>query len=482
MTFKESREIILELLRRNGKAKNSEMLALLNGDEKLLDQVREDLLFTDMADDKKGIGLIYIGDDSPESKIVADTIPKKDSKSSDSPKDPTGIMFIYDVFLSFSSQDADLAKRIYDILCEHNLKVFWSPVSLRDRAGVFWFEELGKALEQARHLVVLLSENALVSPYVKLEYMTFYSLMLSYKGRLLFPVYEEGLNLKELPVFLKQLQGYSLNKTQSVPSVIAILTGIISEVTIGMQIVQTEHLENRSQKWFVEKRWKDNKGITYMSMQCHNCGNTLGSYSADYLPAEFCPHCRARKIGQSVDIHDASRRPARPKLPLYDLAIAGVEPFAKRAFSNEPFEPGPHYAAYESSVQEIMVRLELGEQEASIVGEFEEKRKKIPAGDYSLNSMRFWRIQEAVRDAKALLALNFKSFPLLEAKEQPSSLQQYPDRPSPDAWYRVHRVDLYDDEWECKACGNRGPNYMRGAERPPKFCPYCGSEKSTNNI
>jgi rubrerythrin len=124
-----------------------------------------------------------------------------------------------------------------------------------------------------------------------------------------------------------------------------------------------------------------------------------------------------------------------------------------------------------------MVRLELGEPEASIVAEFEEKRKQAPVGDYSWTSMRFWRIQEAVRDAKALLAINFKAFPLLEAKKQPSGPQQYPDHHSPDAWYQVHRVDVYDDEWECKACRKRGPNYARGTELPPKFCPYCGSEK-----
>jgi rubrerythrin len=268
-----------------------------------------------------------------------------------------------------------------------------------------------------------------------------------------------------------------LNRTRGVSSVIAILTGVIEEVTSGAPAAQIARLGSFHQNWFEEKRWQDNQGITYVSMLCRTCGKTLGGYSSDYLPASFCPHCRAREIGQSVDTHDATRRPARPKLPLYDLAIAGIQPFAKRAFSNEPFEPGPHYAAYESSVQEIMVRLELGEPEASIVAELEEKRKQTPAGDYSWNSMRFWRIQEAVRDAKALLALNFKSFPLLEAKEQFSGPQQYPDRHSPDAWYRVHRLDVYDDEWECKACGKRGPNYARGTERPPKFCPYCGSEK-----
>ena len=37
------------------------MLAALGGDHALFDLVREDLIFEDLVEDKKGVGLIYIG-------------------------------------------------------------------------------------------------------------------------------------------------------------------------------------------------------------------------------------------------------------------------------------------------------------------------------------------------------------------------------------------------------------------------------------
>lgn len=463
MNFHDAREKVLELLRKNGKAKNSEMLALLDGDENLLAQVREDLLFSDLADDKKNVGLVYVGERREQS--------KDNSRRASTPSNSTDIAFVYDVFLSFSSQDTDLAKCIFDALSEQRLKVFWSPVSLRDRTGAFWFEELGKALKQARHLIVLLSDDALKSPYVRLEYMTFYSLMLACKGRLLFPVYEEGFDLQGLPVFLKQLQDYTLDRTRGVSAVIAILTGVIADVSVRTPAVQPSKISGIGERWFEEKQSRDEEGIVWRSMKCRTCSGNLGNYSGDYTPAAFCPHCRARELGTHVDVQEAARRPAKPKLPIYDLAIAGVEPFTRLAFSTEAFAPGPNYAAYESAVQEMMVRLELGESEQTILDEFQGKKKQSP------DAQRFWASEDAVRDAKALRKLNFKAFPLTEEKEQPTGPQQYSDYHSPDAWYRVRRLDLYDDEWECKSCGKRGPNYARGMERPPKFCPFCGSEK-----
>lgn len=470
MNFNEARTNILELLRLKGRAKNSEMLALLDGDQELFDTVREDLLFSDMADDKKGVGLVYLGDTSLQPQD-GDNTPPLAAAVATSPASPTVASFTYDVFLSFSSKDKDLAQRIFDALSEQRLKIFWSPVSLRDRTGAFWFEELGKALEQARHLVVLLSDDALKSPYVRLEYMTFYNLMLACKGRLLFPVYEKGFDLKELPVFLKQLQGYTLDRTSGISSVIAILTGVIADTSALPALVQPEKPDAIDKKWFEERRWHDEKGISWRDMKCRSCGKTLGCYNGEYVPPDFCPHCRAHALGKQVGRQEASRRPANPKLPIYDLAIAGVEPFARLAFSTEAFAPGPAYAAFESAVQEIMVRLELGEAEHAILDEFQTKKQQTPS------TQRFWASEEALRDAKALRMLNIKAFPLSEKKEHPTGPQQFPDYHSPDAWYRVRRLDLYDDEWECKSCGKRGLNYARGTERPPKFCPYCGSEK-----
>jgi len=59
--FKQAREVVLNLLRQQGRAKNSELLATVGGDEALLQLVREDLIFNDLAKDKDGVGLIYAG-------------------------------------------------------------------------------------------------------------------------------------------------------------------------------------------------------------------------------------------------------------------------------------------------------------------------------------------------------------------------------------------------------------------------------------
>ena len=403
MNFDDARKVVLELLRKNGKAKNSEMLALFGGDEQILAQVREDLLFNDLADDKKGVGLVYLNErDEQPTKTPLDTGLLVSS----------GTTFTYDVFLSFASRDKGVANRIFDALCKQRLKVFWSPISLQGRTGAFWFEELGKALEQARHLIVLLSDDAIKSPYVQLEYMTFYDLMLKCKGRLLFPVYEQGFDLQRLPVFLKQLQGYALDKTRGVSAVIAILTGVISDESARTPSVQPPKSTGTGENWFDQVQRRDGKGIAWKTMKCRTCGGTLGCYDGDYAPAAFCPHCRARELGTRVDAQEAARRPAKPKLPIYDLAIAGVEPFSRFAFSTEAFAPGPHYAAYESAVQEMMVRLEMGESEQAISEEFQAKKKQSP------DSQRFWASEDAVRDAKALRKLNIKSFPLIEEKER----------------------------------------------------------------
>lgn len=61
MDFNQAREKVLNLLKETGRAKNSDMVAVLDGDKELFESVREDLLFDDLADDKKGVGLVYTG-------------------------------------------------------------------------------------------------------------------------------------------------------------------------------------------------------------------------------------------------------------------------------------------------------------------------------------------------------------------------------------------------------------------------------------
>lgn len=61
MNPEESRNAVHTLLRRQGKAENSEIRALLGGRQELLIQVRERLLFEELAEDIRGVGLRYPG-------------------------------------------------------------------------------------------------------------------------------------------------------------------------------------------------------------------------------------------------------------------------------------------------------------------------------------------------------------------------------------------------------------------------------------
>lgn len=60
MEFDAAKKVILELLAKQGGAKNSEMIDAIEGDRKMFDLVREDLIFNDLAEDKKRFFRIMI--------------------------------------------------------------------------------------------------------------------------------------------------------------------------------------------------------------------------------------------------------------------------------------------------------------------------------------------------------------------------------------------------------------------------------------
>ena len=61
MDFAQARAIVVDILRERSRAKNSDLLSALGGDAALFEKVREDLVFADIAEDKKSVGLVYIG-------------------------------------------------------------------------------------------------------------------------------------------------------------------------------------------------------------------------------------------------------------------------------------------------------------------------------------------------------------------------------------------------------------------------------------
>ena len=142
MNCEQARASVLTLLQAQGRAKNSELLALLGGDRALLDQVREDLIFHDLAKDKDGVGLI----------ALASAAPTPASTSAAPITKPR-------VFLSYGRRDAsafvdrlcvDLAAAEFDV---------WRDTR-EIRSGQDWQTEIVDGLRAAQVVVAVLTPHS----------------------------------------------------------------------------------------------------------------------------------------------------------------------------------------------------------------------------------------------------------------------------------------------------------------------------------
>lgn len=144
MTFADARAAVLQLLQSKGRAKNSEMLQLVGGDAVLLEEVREDLIFTDLAEDKKGVGLIYVGSASPQ--------PAEPAPPPPAAPPPAPAAARCRIYLSYAPTDAaEVAARL-----EHDLQAHGHPV--RAEAGS------AQALLDSDVVVALLTPSAVRRP------------------------------------------------------------------------------------------------------------------------------------------------------------------------------------------------------------------------------------------------------------------------------------------------------------------------------
>ena len=114
MDFDEARKTILNILIEKGRAKNRTMIEMIGGDHDLFEQVREDLIFEDLADDKKNVGLIYIG-----TKRGLATGAAKSEFPNDLQEDAISLPSqnkSFDVFISYSNRDYKTARTIVSTL------------------------------------------------------------------------------------------------------------------------------------------------------------------------------------------------------------------------------------------------------------------------------------------------------------------------------------------------------------------------------
>jgi hypothetical protein len=72
-----------------------------------------------------------------------------------------------EVFLSHSSANKHTASEIAATLRNHGVPVWYSPTNIRSAQQ--WQDEIGKALRRCDWFVVLLSEDSVISKWVKME-------------------------------------------------------------------------------------------------------------------------------------------------------------------------------------------------------------------------------------------------------------------------------------------------------------------------
>lgn len=140
--------------------------------------------------------------------------------------------FEYDVFLSFSSRDEGIARPLWEQLSKCGLRVFWSDETLRRKAGQDWYDLLEQALANSRHMVLIWSDAAAASRFVKKEYRSFDSNFSSASHRLLIPVLVPGQTFDTLPLFLKGRQIFSMDEEKDI--------GLLAEC-LGGQYTPANH-------------------------------------------------------------------------------------------------------------------------------------------------------------------------------------------------------------------------------------------------
>lgn len=173
MKFDEAREVILDLLRREGKAGNRQMLQLLGGDRDTWEQVREELILNDLAEDKKGVGLVYIGP-THEAEAVgtreAESLPGIQPPRDAGPGSPSSVAAPpsppqaerHQVFISYGRRDAkELADRLSVDLAAGGYKVWQDVHEIRARHP--WHREIEDGLRSSQIVVALLSPHSVRS-------------------------------------------------------------------------------------------------------------------------------------------------------------------------------------------------------------------------------------------------------------------------------------------------------------------------------
>jgi TIR domain len=112
----------------------------------------------------------------------------------------------YDVFISYSREDEEDARLIYNQMSEVNLRVFWAEKKLP--VGMDFPSELEKATLNSQHFVLYYTAAAAKSEWVKREWELFYTqcYMKDPKHRMMFVLVADSCSDALIPPLLRNLQ------------------------------------------------------------------------------------------------------------------------------------------------------------------------------------------------------------------------------------------------------------------------------------
>lgn len=79
----------------------------------------------------------------------------------------TGSMLPQEIFLSHSSRDADFVERLAEVLRRHGLPLWYSRTQITGAQQ--WHDQIGVALDRCDWFLLVLSPQAVASPWVKRE-------------------------------------------------------------------------------------------------------------------------------------------------------------------------------------------------------------------------------------------------------------------------------------------------------------------------
>lgn len=164
MDYEDAKAGILAILASRGSATNSELVDAVGGDQALFQRIREELILNDLADDKKGAGLIFLGTArGPAGTAGLRSAQAGGGREIEPSPPPAGAGGGHRIFLSYGRADADaLAERLDQDLVRRGHRVWRDRSALK--TGVSWEAQIEDAILSHEVFLCLLTPHAVRRP------------------------------------------------------------------------------------------------------------------------------------------------------------------------------------------------------------------------------------------------------------------------------------------------------------------------------